>query len=101
MKLRELINELETLNNNGYFDDIDDINELEIAFKLMVKNDDLQDDDIWDIDLSKPKIIYSGGNWYVEYGMTAENNIPNESDWKYYFKNLHPDRLNEVSNEKV
>ena len=42
MKLGELISELEKLNNNGYFDDIDDINELEIAFKLMVKNDPIK-----------------------------------------------------------
>ena len=90
MKLGELISELEKLNNNGYFDDIDDINELEIALKLMVKNDDLQDDDIWDIDLSSPQIICSSGSFFVELGMTCENNIPIKEEYKYYFEDINP-----------
>ena len=43
MKLKELIAELEHFNN-GHFDEIDDIGDLELSFKLMVKNTDLQDD---------------------------------------------------------
>tara|TARA_A100001388_G_scaffold118245_1_gene87428 strand:- start:5703 stop:5990 length:288 start_codon:yes stop_codon:yes gene_type:complete len=93
MKLKELIAELEHFNNNGHFDEIDDIGDLELSFKLMVKNTDLQDDDIWDIDLSKPEIICSTGNFFVEFGMTAESNIPNKSDYVYYFKDVHPNEF--------
>ena len=90
MKLKELIAELEYLHDNGNFEECESVGEIELSFKLMVKNTDLQDDDIWDIDLSKPEIICSSGSFFVEYGTTIENNIPNKDEWEYYFKNVHP-----------
>ena len=56
----------------------------------MVVNEDLQDDDIWDIDLSSPVIICSSGSFFVELGMIVENNIPIKDEYKYYFENINP-----------
>ena len=87
MTLRELMKDIKESCTELELDNYLDV---DLSFQLMVKNEDLQDDDIWDIDLSRPQIICSSGSFFVELGMTCENNIPIKEEYKYYFEDINP-----------
>ena len=87
MTLRELMKNIKETCTELELEDYLDV---DLSFKLMVKNEDLQDDDIWDIDLSSPEIICSSGSFFVELGMICENNIPIKEEYKYYFEDIKP-----------
>ena len=89
MKLKELITELEYLHGKGYFEECESVNDIEIGFKLMVKNTDLQDDELLDLELSKPELICSTGSFFAEYGFTILD-APQPRERKYYFDNVKP-----------
>ena len=87
MTLRELMQDIKDSCTELELEDYLDV---DLSFQLLVKNEDLQDDDIWDIDLSSPEIICSSGSYFVELGMTCENNIPIKEEYKYYFEDINP-----------
>lgn len=87
MTLRELMKDIKESCTELELEDYLDV---DLSFQLMVKNEDLQDDDIWDIDLTSPNIICSSGSSFVELGMTVENNIPIKEEYKYYFEDINP-----------
>lgn len=87
MKLRELMKDIKESCTELELEDYLDV---DLSFQLMVKNEDLQDDDIWDIDLSSPEIVCSSGSFFVELGMICKNNIPIKEEYKYYFEDIKP-----------
>jgi hypothetical protein len=87
MKLRELMKDIKESCTELELEDYLDV---DLSFKLMVKNGDFADDDTYDIDLSSPEIICSSGSFFVELGMFVENNIPIKEEYKYYFEDINP-----------